>query len=74
MRVLFIEPPSTTSISMLPPISLPVLKGFIQTKTVHDAKILDLVFHRRDWQHLVLEELIKLTFICGYFYVNVLTP
>ena len=59
MRVLFIEPPSTTSISMLPPISLPVLKGFITTKTDHDAKILDLVFHGHDWQQRVLEELTK---------------
>ncbi len=59
MKVLFIEPPSTTSISMLPPISLPTLKGFIKTKTVHDAKILDLVFHGTDWQQRVLEEIKK---------------
>jgi anaerobic magnesium-protoporphyrin IX monomethyl ester cyclase len=59
MKVLFIEPPSTTSISMLPPISLPTLKGFIKTKTAHDAKILDLVFHGTDWQQRVLEEIKK---------------
>ena len=59
MKVLFIEPPSSTSISMLPPISLPVLKGFIKTKTTHDVKILDLVFHGRDWQQRVLEEIRK---------------
>lgn len=59
MKVLFIEPPSSTSISMLPPISLPVLKGFIKEKTVHEAKILDLVFHAADWQERVLEEIKK---------------
>ena len=59
MKVLFIEPPSSTSISMLPPISLPVLKGFIKNKTTHEAKILDLVFHGEDWQVRVLEEIKK---------------
>jgi anaerobic magnesium-protoporphyrin IX monomethyl ester cyclase len=59
MKILFIEPPSSTSISMLPPITLPVLKGFIKNKTHHKAKILDLVFHGKDWQQLVLEELKK---------------
>ena len=59
MKVLFIEPPSTTSISMLPPISLPVLKGFVKNKTAHEAKILDLVFHGKDWQQHVLDEIKK---------------
>jgi radical SAM superfamily enzyme YgiQ (UPF0313 family) len=59
MKVLFIEPPSTTSISMLPPISLPTLKGFIKNKTTHEAKILDLVFHGGDWQQRVREEITK---------------
>lgn len=59
MKVLLIEPPSSTSISMLPPITLPILKGFMKNKTKHDAKILDLVFHKHDWQHLVLKEIQK---------------
>jgi len=59
MKVLFIEPPSTTSISMLPPISLPVLKGFVKSKTAHEAKILDLVFYGKDWQQHVLDEIKK---------------
>lgn len=59
MKVLLIEPPSSTSISMLPPITLPILKGFIQNKTNHEAKILDLVFHARDWQEVVLTEIKK---------------
>jgi len=59
MKVLFIEPPSSTSISMLPPISLPVLKGFIKQKTTHEVKILDLVFHSDDWQQCVLAEIKK---------------
>ncbi len=57
MKVLFIEPPSSTSIGLLPPISLPVLKGFINTKTKHHASILDLVFHKDDWQTLILEKI-----------------
>jgi radical SAM superfamily enzyme YgiQ (UPF0313 family) len=44
---------------MLPPISLPVLKGFVKSKTAHEAKILDLVFHGKDWQQHVLEEIKK---------------
>jgi anaerobic magnesium-protoporphyrin IX monomethyl ester cyclase len=59
MKVLFIEPPTSTSISMLPPISLPVLKGFIKMRTTHEAKILDLVFHGDDWQQHVLDAIKK---------------
>lgn len=59
MKVLFIEPPTSTSISMLPPISLPVLKGFVKTRTTHNAKILDLVFHDEDWQQRVLDAIKK---------------
>jgi radical SAM superfamily enzyme YgiQ (UPF0313 family) len=44
---------------MLPPISLPVLKGFVKNKTAHEAKILDLVFHGKDWQQHVLDEIKK---------------
>ncbi|MBN1860453.1 MAG: B12-binding domain-containing radical SAM protein [Candidatus Thermoplasmatota archaeon] len=59
MKVLLIEPPSSTSISMLPPITLPTLKGFINNHTSHEAKILDLIFHGEDWQDQVLEEINK---------------
>lgn len=57
MNVLFIEPPCSTSIAQLPPITLPVLKGFINTKTKHHATILDLVFHKDDWESKVLEKI-----------------
>jgi anaerobic magnesium-protoporphyrin IX monomethyl ester cyclase len=56
MKVLLIEP-NICSYALLPPIALAALKGFITTKTTHHAKILDLVFHKKDWQKYVLEEI-----------------
>jgi len=56
MKVLLIEP-NICSYALLPPIALTVLKGFITTKTTHHAKILDLVFHKNNWQEYVLEEI-----------------
>jgi radical SAM superfamily enzyme YgiQ (UPF0313 family) len=56
MKVLLIEP-NICSYALLPPIALTVLKGFITTKTTHHAKILDLAFHKNDWQEYVLEEI-----------------
>jgi anaerobic magnesium-protoporphyrin IX monomethyl ester cyclase len=56
MKVLFIEP-NICSYALLPPIALTVLKGFITTKTTHHAKILDLVFHKNDWQNYILKEI-----------------
>lgn len=56
MKVLLIEP-NICSYALLPPIALTVLKGFITTKTTHHAKILDLVFHKNDWQNYILKEI-----------------
>jgi radical SAM superfamily enzyme YgiQ (UPF0313 family) len=56
MKVLLIEP-NFHSFALLPPISLTVLKGYINTKTTHHAKILDLVFQKYDWQQYILEEI-----------------
>ena len=58
MKVLLIEP-NICSYALLPPISLTVLKGYITTKTTHQVKILDLVFHKHNWQHYVLEQIRK---------------
>jgi radical SAM superfamily enzyme YgiQ (UPF0313 family) len=56
MKVLLIEP-NFHSFALLPPISLTVLKGYINTKTTHHAKILDLVFQKYNWQQYILEEI-----------------
>ena len=56
MKVLLIEP-NICSYALLPPISLTMLKGYLATKTAHQATILDLVFHKHDWQDYVLEEI-----------------
>jgi len=58
MKVLLIEP-NIRSYALLPPISLTALKGFINTKTRHHATILDLVFHKNDWQKIILNEIKK---------------
>lgn len=58
MKVLLIEP-NVHSFALLPSISLAVLKGYIVTKTTHQAKILDLVFHKNHWQHYLREEIIR---------------
>jgi len=56
MKVLFIEP-NIRSYALLPSISTTALKGFLATKTNHLVKILDLAFHKNDWQTYVLEEI-----------------
>jgi anaerobic magnesium-protoporphyrin IX monomethyl ester cyclase len=56
MKLLLIEP-NIRSYALLPSISSTVLKGFLTTKTHHQVKILDLVFHKNDWQQYVLEEI-----------------
>jgi len=58
MKVLLIEP-NINSYALLPTISLTALKGFINTKTRHHATILDLVFHKKDWQQVTLNEIKK---------------
>jgi anaerobic magnesium-protoporphyrin IX monomethyl ester cyclase len=55
MKVLLIEP-NICSYALLPSISLTTLKGFITTKTIHQAKIIDLAFHKNDWEEYILEE------------------
>jgi anaerobic magnesium-protoporphyrin IX monomethyl ester cyclase len=56
MKVLLIEP-NICSYALLPPIALTVLKGFITKKTNHQVRILDLAFHKNDWQEYILGEI-----------------
>lgn len=58
MKVLLIEP-NIHSHALLPLISITALKGFINTKTRHHATVLDLVFHKKDWQQETLNILKK---------------
>ena len=54
MKVLLIEP-NIHDHALFPTISLPSLKGYINTKTRHRAVVLDLVFHKKDWQQVILD-------------------
>lgn len=58
MKVLLIEP-NISSSALLPSISSTVLKGFLVTKTIHRAKVLDLAFHTNDWRKYIHEEIKK---------------
>ena len=49
MKVLLIVP-NINSHDLMPCLSVATLKGFINEKTEHKAKIVDLVFHRKDWK------------------------
>lgn len=53
MNVLLIEPNIHTT-PLIPPIALPALKGYLHTNTQHHARIIDLVFHKHDWQPYLL--------------------
>lgn len=49
MKVLFIEP-NIDGYALMPTMSLAIMKGFINEKTKHKAKIVDLIFHKKDWE------------------------
>jgi len=52
MKILLIEP-NIEGYALMPTMSLAVLKSFINEKTTHSAKIIDLIFHKKDWkEHL----------------------
>ena len=58
MKILLIEP-NINLYALMPTMSLTYLKGFIKEKTKHDAKIIDLVFHKKDWKRHLIEEIRK---------------
>lgn len=56
MRVLLIEP-NIHSYAIMPSLSLPAIKGYLTQHTTHNARILDLLFHKHDWQDHILTAL-----------------
>ncbi len=58
MKALLIEP-NINLYALIPTMSLTYLKGFIKEKTRHEAKIIDLVFHKKDWKRHLIEEIRK---------------
>ena len=49
MKTLLIEP-NIGGYALMPTMSLAVLKSFINKKTKHKARIVDLIFHKKDWK------------------------
>ena len=58
MKALLIEP-KINLYALIPTMSLTYLKGLIKEKTRHEAKIIDLVFHKKDWKRHLIEEIRK---------------
>ena len=58
MKLLLIEP-NIEGYALMPTMSLAILKSFINNKTKHQAKIIDLIFHKKDWKEYLKEKLTK---------------
>jgi radical SAM superfamily enzyme YgiQ (UPF0313 family) len=58
MKILLVEP-NIDGYAMMPTMSLAVLKAYISEKTNHQAKIVDLIFHKKDWKEYLKEKLEK---------------
>ncbi|MFZ5955040.1 MAG: B12-binding domain-containing radical SAM protein [Nanoarchaeota archaeon] len=56
MKVLLVEP-NYEGYALMPTMSLAILKGFINQKTKHNAKIVDLVFHKKNWQEYLINQI-----------------
>ena len=56
MKMILIDP-NINSYALMPTLSLAYLKGYIIKKTKHDAKIIDLVFHKKNWEKYILEKI-----------------
>ncbi len=56
MKILLIEP-NIERFALIPTMSLTTLKGFINEKTKHEAKIVDLVFHKKVWKKYLVEKI-----------------
>lgn len=58
MKILLIEPNIEGNI-LMPTMSLAMLKSFVNNKTKHRARIIDLTFHRKEWKDYLLKEIEK---------------
>jgi len=56
MKLLLIEP-NIEGYVLMPTMSLAILKGYINGKTKHKAKIVDLIFNKKDWKKFLSEQI-----------------
>ena len=56
MKALLIVP-NIKSFDVMPSVSVACLKGFINEKTSHDAKIIDFAFHKKDWKNYLTAQI-----------------
>lgn len=54
MNLILIEPNIEGRISE-PPLNISLLKAFVNQKTQHHAKIIDLTFHKKNWQKYIFD-------------------
>lgn len=58
MKILLIEP-NIEGYALMPTMSLAIIKAFINEKTEHKAKIVDLIFNKNNWKDYLKEKLTK---------------
>lgn len=58
MKIILIEP-NIEGYVLMPTMSLAILKSFINKKTNHQAKIIDLIFNKKNWKEYLKEKLTK---------------
>ena len=58
MKILLVVP-NIESYDIYPCVSVAVLKGFITEKTVHQTRIVDWVFHKKNWRRYISEVIQK---------------
>jgi radical SAM superfamily enzyme YgiQ (UPF0313 family) len=56
MKLVLIEP-NIEGYALMPTMSLAILKSFINNKTKHKAKIIDLIFNKKNWKEYLKEKL-----------------
>lgn len=56
MKVLLVEP-NIESYALMPSMALAVLKSFINNKTKHEARIVDFIFHKKEWKKYLAEKI-----------------
>ncbi len=58
MKLLLIEP-NIKGYALMPTMSLAILKSYINEKSKHKAKIIDLIFHKKDWREYLSQQMKK---------------
>jgi len=56
MKLVLIEP-NIEGYALMPTMSLAILKSFINNKTKHEAKIIDLIFNKKNWKEYLRNKL-----------------